>query len=135
MRILLDTHILLWIMNDDDKLSSKAREIILDEENKLFYSVVSLWEIELKRSVKADSISLSAKEINSLCQENGNFSIIELLPADIFSVNALRRKADVPSHKDPFDRLLITQSINRKMKFLTHDFMLTGYETDNVIHV
>lgn len=44
-------------------------------------------------------------------------------------------KADVPSHKDPFDRLLITQSVNHKMKFLTHDFMLTGYETDNVIHV
>ena len=42
MRILLDTHILLWIMNDDEKLSNKAREIILDEENKLFYSVVSL---------------------------------------------------------------------------------------------
>lgn len=135
MRILLDTHILLWVMNDDDKLSNKAREIILDENNKLYYSVISLWEIELKRLAKAGSISLSAEEINSLCQENGNFSLVDLMPKDIFSLNKIRRKEDVPPHKDPFDRLLLTQSINRKMKFLTHDFMLIGYETDNVIHV
>lgn len=135
MRILLDTHILLWVMNDDDKLSNKAREIILDENNKLYYSVISLWEIELKRLAKAGSISLSAEEINSLCQENGNFSLVDLMPKDIFSLNEIRRKEDVPPHKDPFDRLLLTQSINRKMKFLTHDFMLIGYETDNVIHV
>ena len=89
----------------------------------------------MKRSAKVGSISLSAEEIDAICRENGNFSIIELLPNDVFSANALRRKADVPSHKYPFDRLLITQSVNRKMKFLTHDFMLTGYETDNVIHV
>ena len=135
MRILLDTHILLWVMNDDDKLSNKAREIILDENNKLYYSVISLWEIELKRLAKAGSISLSAEEINSLCQENGNFSLVDLMPKDIFSLNEIRRKEDVPPHKDPFDRLLLTQSINRKMKLLTHDFMLIGYETDNVIHV
>ena len=135
MRILLDTHILLWVMNDDDKLSNKAREIILDENNKLYYSVISLWEIELKRLAKAGSISLSAEEINSLCQENGNFSLVDLMPKDIFSLNEIRRKEDVPPHKDPFDRLMLTQSINGKMKLLTHDFMLIGYETDNVIHV
>lgn len=102
MRILLDTHILLWIMNDDEKLSNKAREIILDEENKLFYSVVSLWEIELKRSAKVGSISLSAEEIDAICRENGNFSIIELLPNDVFSVNALRRKSRCSFTQRPF---------------------------------
>ena len=135
MRILLDQNILLREMNDDDKIRHKARESSSDENNKLYYSVISLWEIELKRLAKAGSISLSAEEINSLCQENGNFSLVDLMPKDIFSLNEIRRKEDVPPHKDPFDRLLLTQSINRKMKFLTHDFMLIGYETDNVIHV
>ena len=49
MKILLDTHILLWVLSNDAKLSEKARKLVENEENEIYYSIVSLWEVELKR--------------------------------------------------------------------------------------
>ncbi len=135
MKILLDTHILLWSLADHPKLSQKAKEIILDERNSLYYSTISLWEIELKHIAKPKQIPTSAKEIHAYCQDSGAFELIGMNLNDIFALHQLRRKADTPPHKDPFDQCLLTQAINNDLKFMTHDFLITGYDAGNIIHV
>lgn len=135
MKILLDTHILLWTLSDNPNLSQKAREIILDERNMLYYSAVSLWEIELKHIAKPKILMTSAEEIHRYCQKSGSFDLLEFSTSDIFCMNQLRRKPDTPEHHDPFDRLLLVQAINNNFQFMTHDFLITGYDSNNIIHV
>lgn len=135
MKILLDTHILLWTLSDNPQLSEKARKIIMDEKNRLYYSTVSLWEIELKHLAKPKQITASAQEIHSYCQDSGAFELIDMTLNDVLAFHQLKRKPDTPPHKDPFDQLLLTQAINNKCYFMTHDFLITGYDADNIIHV
>lgn len=135
MKILLDTHILLWSLSDNPQLSAKAKEIIMDEKNRLYYSTVSLWEIELKHIAKPKQIHAAAQEVHTYCQDSGAFELIDITLNDIFALHQLKRKADTPPHKDPFDQLLLTQAINNDLKFMTHDFLITGYDIDNIIHV
>lgn len=76
MRILLDTHILLWALSNDDKLPEKARELIIDEENEIYYSVISLWEVEIKHLAHPDIMPVSAEEIFGYCKQSGYNQII-----------------------------------------------------------
>ena len=62
MKILLDTHILLWTISNDLKLPEKARKLIENEENEIYYSIVSLWEVELKRLAHPDAMPVSAEK-------------------------------------------------------------------------
>lgn len=135
MKILLDTHILLWALSDSPQLSDKARKIIMDEKNRLYYSTISLWEVELKHIVKPTQIPVSAKDIHSYCKDSGAYELIDMTLDDVLSFHQLKRKSDTPPHKDPFDRILLTQAINNKCYFMTHDFLITGYDADNIIHV
>lgn len=63
MRILLDTHILLWALSNDRRLPGKARNLIENEENEIYYSIISLWEVEIKRLAHPDAMPVSAKEL------------------------------------------------------------------------
>lgn len=135
MKILLDTHILLWSLADNPQLSARAKEIIMDEKNRLYYSTVSLLEIELKHIAKPNQIHASAKEILAYCQDSGAFELIDMTLNDILTLHQLKRKADTPPHKDPFDQFLLTQALNNDLRFMTHDFLITGYDVDNIIHV
>lgn len=63
MKILLDTHILLWAISNDVKLPEKERKLIENDENEIYYSIVSLWEIELKRLAHPDAMPVCAEEI------------------------------------------------------------------------
>ena len=71
MNILLDTHILLWALSNDGRLSKKARELIENTENRIFYSLVSLWEVELKRLAHPDAMPICAKELSQYCEQSG----------------------------------------------------------------
>lgn len=66
MKILLDTHILLWAISNDSKLPEMARKLIENEENEIYYSIVSLWEVELKRLAHPDAMPVLAEELDSL---------------------------------------------------------------------
>ncbi len=71
MRILLDTHIAVWAVLNAPKLPDKARQMILDEENEIFYSTASVWEITIKHMLHPDKIRMSGNILEKGCEDNG----------------------------------------------------------------
>lgn len=132
MRILLDTHILLWALSNDAKLPEKARELIKNEENEIYYSVVSLWEVEIKHLAHPDIMPVSAEEISEYCEQSG-YKQITIKENHIFTIKGLKRKKNTQPHKDPFDRMLICQADVEKMVFITHDFLIPGYNKSCIL--
>lgn len=131
MNILLDTHILIWALTDSPKLPQKAAEIILDPKNDIYISVLSLWEIEIKRLLKPDLLPITAKSVADFSEQAG-FKTLPLKKDCIFQLQNLVRSETEPPHKDPFDRTLICQAIAEDMFFLTHDSLVKGYLTDHI---
>lgn len=134
MKLLLDTHMLIWLLNGDPKLPQKAKDLILHGNNKIYYSVVSLWEIEIKHNLKANSISHSAHEVADYCQKSG-YRLIQLKENSIYKLGELTRPESEPPHKDPFDRMLVCQAISENMLLLTHDSLIKGYDSGNIMFV
>ena len=134
MKILLDTHILLWALTNDPRLCEHARELLLDEKNEIYYSILSLWETELKRLAHPDAIAVTAKELSKYCTKAG-YMKLPLQEQHIFALENLRREPDAPVHKDPFDRLLICQVCTEGMMFLTHDALILDYEERCILAV
>ena len=126
MKLLLDTHILIWALADDPKLPQKARELILNESNELYASVVSLWEVTIKHTLHPGELSYSGKDFYDACARAG-FELLPVKAEHILVVESLHRNENAPPHKDPFDRLLIAQAKNEDMTFVTHDALLPGY--------
>ena len=75
MNVLLDTHILLWSLSEDERLSDRAKEIILEPANSLYYSVVSVWEIAIKHALRPDNVKICGKEFSGYCQQAGFLSL------------------------------------------------------------
>lgn len=134
MKILLDTHMLIWMLNNDPKLPQKAKELILRGNNEIYYSVISLWEIEIKRIAKPSSISHTARSVSDYCKNSG-YKIIHLKEESIHKLAELTRPETEPQHKDPFDRMLICQAITENMNLLTHDSLIKGYDVCNILFV
>lgn len=118
MRILLDTHILLWWLDDSPSLSAQARELIRDPENTVFVSAVSLWEIWLKQSL--GKLRLPRDFTERLAAEA--FESLPLLPSHPRQVSRLPWR-----HRDPFDRMLVAQAQVEKLVLLTADEALSAY--------
>ena len=130
MNILLDTHIAIWALLDSPRLSAKARDLILDPDNTIYYSVISVWEVMLKHSGHPDSVSLTPGLFSEKCREAG-FEPLELRDEHVITAGTF--PPDVEGHKDPFDRLLLAQAKNEKMRLLTHDSKLPLYPGNSVI--
>ncbi len=121
MRILLDTHIVLWALTDSPRLPTVARKIILDETNQIYFSAASVWEVAIKHSLSSEQMPVSGRE---LIDYLGAAGYVEL------SVSALHAAAEetLPHyHKDPFDRILVAQAVSEPMRLVTHDSFLQGY--------
>jgi PIN domain nuclease of toxin-antitoxin system len=118
MRLLLDTHILLWWLADSPSLSDRARELITDPDNAVFVSAVSLWEIRLKQSL--GKLQLPADFGERMAGES--FESLPLL------ADHTREVASLPwHHRDPFDRMLIAQAQAAGLTFLTADEIAARY--------
>lgn len=126
MKILLDTHILLWVLSNDVKLPEKARKLVENEENEIYYSIVSIWEVELKRLAHPDAMPVSAKELAEYCEQSG-FQRILVMEKHIYALAGLKREESALPHKDPFDRMLICQAATENMLLITHDSLIPGY--------
>ena len=126
MKLLLDTHVLLWFFQKHILLSNNARNMILDMENSIFFSVVSAWEVSVKHTAHPDKMFLNASKFLALCSDSG-FEMLFLTDKHLMSLDTIRRAADAPPHKDPFDKMLIAQAKAEGMTFLTHDRMLPFY--------
>ena len=134
MKILLDTHILIWYFEDDAKLSQRARKLIEDDHNEIYYSLVSVLEIEIKHTAHPDRLSLNGENFIAYCQKLG-FIQAPLDVEHVLEIKNLIRKENTPQHHDPFDRLLLCQAIVEDMKFMTHDALIAEYVTDAVCKI
>ena len=134
MKLLLDTHIILWSLADDPQLPTAARDLIEDESNEIYYSIAAVWETEIKYLLHSQSLKIDGKELTGYCREAG-FSALPIHESHIFAMRRLRRKEGSPPHKDPFDRIMLCQAMVENMKFLTHDSLLPDYQLFNVLHV
>ena len=134
MKILLDTHILVWYFEDDAKLSQKARTLIEDDYNEIYYSLLSVLEIEIKHAAHPDRLSLNGEKFISYCQKLG-FMQAPLGVEHVLEIKNLNRKENAPQHRDPFDRLMLCQAIVEDMKFMTHDARIAEYMTDVVCKI
>ena len=127
MRVLLDTHAFLWLINDDSRLSESARQTFLNLENSLFFSAASLWEICIKLSL--GKISLRGGWFQTI-QEEMEINSVQWLPIEMMHCVEV---AEMPfHHRDPFDRMLIAQAIVEKMQILSRDTRLSDYTIERI---
>jgi PIN domain nuclease of toxin-antitoxin system len=123
LNFLIDTHILLWWLADDSALSSKASTLISDENNMIFVSVASIWEMIIK---KALGKLKAPNDVEKVIKEN-NF---KELPITLQHVIALDHLPNY--HKDPFDRILVAQAKCEALTLITADEKLTLYEVSHM---
>ncbi len=127
MRLLLDTHALIWMVSLDDKLSEKAKTLILDTDNELFLSVASIWEISIKASLGKLILQQPIEQIiNQQVQING-VQLISIEAAHALAVSTLPWH-----HRDPFDRLIIAQSQLENLTILGCDTAMDVYEIERI---
>ena len=119
MKLLLDTHILLWWLDSSSKLSKKAIDLIAQQDNLVFVSAVSVWEIRIKEALKKIELPANFEEV----LENEPF---ERLSISMSHTHAL--KTLPPHHTDPFDRMLVAQAKLDDLVLVTHDEMIKGYD-------
>ena len=134
MRILLDTHIAVWAVLNAPKLPDKARQMILDEENEIFYSTASVWEITIKHMLHPDKIRMSGNILEKGCEDNG-YIVLPILNDHVSYLETLRRPQNAPKHNDPFDRIMVAQAKAEKLMFLTHDSLIPYYKEPFIIPV
>jgi len=121
MKLLLDTHILLWAAGEPQKLPVKIRQLIEDEENTLFFSAASIWEIVMKNGLGRSDFQIEPRMFRSALMDNG------YLEVPITSEHVLFVHDLPPLHKDPVDRILVAQSSIEGMALLTVDQAVIDY--------
>ena len=122
MRLLIDTHVLLWSAVDPDQLSPEARPAIEKGDNDVLVSVVSAWEIAIKQSLgKLDLPRPAENWLPEVLRRTG-FEVAELGLAA-----ALRVRALAWHHRDPFDRLLVAHALEEQYTIVTHDDAFAAY--------
>jgi PIN domain nuclease of toxin-antitoxin system len=121
VRILLDTHLFLWALDDSPKLSHSARELMEAPGSECFVSAVSFWEIAIKAALRRADFRLDAAALVDAADASG----LKHLP---FVAAHAVQVAKLPlHHPDPFDRALIAQAVVEPLTLLTHDATLTRY--------
>ena len=121
MNCLLDTHLLLWMAGEPEKLSAKAMLWIENPENKLYFSPASFWEISIKNQLGRTDFKLDARLLKRGLLDNG-YAELSINTEHSLHINLLQ-----PIHKDPFDRMLIAQATVEGMVLLTADATLAQY--------
>ena len=121
MKLLLDTHSLIWFLNGDEKLSDKARYAIEDPSNSKIVSIASIWEIAIKISLDKFKFQKGFKHFLDMVDDNG----FEILP--ISFEHAIELSTLEFIHRDPFDRLLVAQCLAEKLTILTKDDNIRRY--------
>jgi Uncharacterized protein conserved in bacteria len=126
MEYLLDTHAFLWFIAGSPEMSSKAKGIILNPENKKFISIASFWEIAIKLKLNKIQLDMSFKELKNQALVNG-FRILPILFEETLRLTTLELH-----HRDPFDRILISQAFQNKFSIISKDPEFKKY-TNKVI--
>lgn len=122
MNLLLDTHIAIWAVEDNPRLSQAARALLLEPAANVFVSVASLWEIAIKHAKHgAKEMPMSAKDALGFFQASG-FTIVPVSPPHVLTLEGMPRL-----HDDPFDRLLVATALTEPYRLITSDVRLGAY--------
>ena len=121
MKLLLDTHVLLWAAGEPNRLSRETRALLGDPENELLFSAASIWEIAIKSGLGREDFRADARLLRRGLLDNGYEELF------INSEHALGIEALPPIHGDPFDRILIAQATVEGIELLTTDHVVARY--------
>ncbi|HUQ20530.1 MAG TPA: type II toxin-antitoxin system VapC family toxin [Gemmatimonadaceae bacterium] len=121
MKLLLDTQLLLWAAGQPERLSPAARKQINNLSNELLFSAASLWEISIKNSLGREDFRVEPRSLRRGLLENGYHEL------PITSQHAVNLDTLPPIHRDPFDRMLLSQALTEGIALLTTDAQLARY--------
>ncbi|MFA7061905.1 MAG: type II toxin-antitoxin system VapC family toxin [Pedobacter sp.] len=121
MKLLLDTHILLWAAGQPNRLSDASRIMLLDPRNALFFSAASIWEVVIKRGIGRDDFKVDPHRLRKMLIVNG-YTELSVTAEHVLRVDTLPML-----HKDPFDRVLVAQARSEAMHLLTVDSAIIQY--------
>jgi PIN domain nuclease of toxin-antitoxin system len=121
MRVLVDTHLLLWAAARSRRLPKEARRVLESPRNDVYYSAASLWEIAIKLGLGRSDFRVDLGRLRPALAEMG------FLELPVTGSHAERVAMLPPIHKDPFDRMLVAQSFCEPLVLLTNDEALAGY--------
>jgi len=121
VKLLLDTHLLLWAASSSDKLPAAARKLLEDPQNELLFSPASLWEIVIKRGLGRSDFQVDARVLRRGLLDNG-YQELPITSEHTVSIDSLP-----PIHKDPFDRILVAQATVEGITLLTTDAVVAQY--------
>lgn len=121
MKLLLDTHLLLWAAGEPKRLSKQARRLMDNPENELLFSAASLWEVAIKRALGRADFKVDARLLRRGLLDNG-YSELPIISNHVVATESLP-----PIHKDPFDRVLIAQATVEGVTLLTIDPLVSQY--------
>lgn len=123
MKALLDTHVFIWWILDDERLPFRVRDLLADEKNELFLSSASCWEMMIKSKIGRLQFPESPEKF---IPDQMNLNKISGLPVQI--AHSLHIYTLPEHHKDPFDRMLIAQAQVERMPIITNDSLLASYD-------
>ena len=124
MKLLLDTHTLLWYAQNDPQLSSMAQSLIQDMGNEVFVSPASYWEVAIKISIGKYSLNTPYETFMEQAIDGNLFRVLAIL---VTHTSVLTTLPFPKNHKDPFDRLIVAQAIAEQMSIVSNDDKLDDY--------
>ncbi|MGB6084136.1 type II toxin-antitoxin system VapC family toxin [Moheibacter sp.] len=122
MNYLIDTHVVLWFITNDEKLPDSIKEIIGNKENQCFISIASYWEIGIKTSIGRLELNADLESIFKII-ENSGFDALPITQQHILKNSTLNFH-----HQDPFDRILIAQALSEDLTIISKDNLFKKYE-------
>jgi len=125
MKLLLDTHIFLWWVSDDPQLSTKARVLIGDGHNTLYWSAASSWEVSIKYALGRMPLPEAPEQFLPAEIEKNRIESLPIIDAHAFQTGKLP-----PHHQDPFDRMLVAQAQVESIALLSNDRQLNHYDVE-----
>ncbi len=126
MRYLLDTHVVLWMLDDAPQLGPRSREQVTDLANEVYVSVVSIWEMAIK--IRIGKLEADIKEMLGYLAPAG-LRLLDLRPAHLLQLATLPA---LPRHRDPFDHLLIATAQAERLCIMTNDSYALHYTVEHV---
>lgn len=122
MKLLLDTHTFIWWVIEPTKISAQALGLLQDQSNDLFLSVVSVWEMQIKLQIGKLKFNLPLAQLITKQQQTNQLSILPVTLEHVLALDSLPFH-----HKDPFDRLLITQANLEGAVLVSNDAIFSNY--------
>jgi PIN domain nuclease of toxin-antitoxin system len=124
LRILLDTQIVLWLAAEPEKLPRGGAELLANPDAEIAFSVVNLWEIAVKRSLRRPTFQINPRRLRE------RMIATDFMELAVTGDHALEVEHLPPIHRDPFDRILVAQALHEGLTLLTTDRLLDGYPGD-----